>query len=359
MASTRTSSVLAAMREVECRRHALLERTALHSTSHSSAVPTSTTSTEPSQNQIWREKVLEWYFAVLRALNEHHSADEASSSSTVPNPYGRASAHLAAALMDGYLLSLPSDSRRRYQRDRRAYQLLATTSLLLGMRLSLHDQNRERKLRREQEQRQEVRCEMKRTKRHEGSLSDMESEPMDSGSSVAESASEPSLSAAALLRISAAPKCITEEDVVQMARRMINSKVFPRTKCVTAVDLIEAFCRSSTTEIAPAVDRTVVVEALRLVDASVRDVGIVGVRPSIIACSVLILALRTSSSVRMDEKDLRQYVCRAIMGKVENPLVQKAVMNVEARLRSARHVQPTSIRDGVNRQSPSHVIPHD
>lgn len=357
MASDRTSSVLTAMSEIECRRHALLERSALHSTSHSSAVNMSVTSTEPSQNQIWREKVVEWYFAVLRAFNEH----EQDNSSTVPNPYGRASAHLAAALMDGYLLSLPSDSQRHYQRDHRAYQLLATTSLLLGMRLSLLDQKIGQHLRREKEQRQEVRCEMKRTKRQEGSLGDMDSEQMKdredspssgSGSSTAESASETCISAATLLRISVAPKCINKKDVIQLASRMMSSKVFPRTKCVTAVDLIEAFCRSSTTEIGPVVDRTVEVEALRLVDASLLDVEIVGVRPSIIACSVLILAFRTSSSLRMDDKYLRQRVCRSIMGRVENPLDRKAVMKVEAQLRNARYVQ-------VNRLSPSHVIPHD
>ena len=95
-------------------------------------------------NAIWRKKVIYWYFSVVGALRRQHSAAATNQASNYP--FSRASVYVSVSLLDSYLLmSLPHERAIRYKHDRQAYQLLATTCLLLGMRLAHRDSNNNKK----------------------------------------------------------------------------------------------------------------------------------------------------------------------------------------------------------------------
>eukprot|EP01083_Nonionella_stella_P115562 342776_1 len=85
-------------------------------------------------NAIWRKKVIYWFFSVVGALRRQHSAAATNQASNYP--FSRASIYISVSLLDSYLMSLPHERAIRYKHDRQAYQLLATTCLLLGMRLA-------------------------------------------------------------------------------------------------------------------------------------------------------------------------------------------------------------------------------
>ncbi|KAL7474642.1 hypothetical protein ACHAW6_000606, partial [Cyclotella cf. meneghiniana] len=170
----------------------------------------------------WREKVIHWFFSVVAALERTQQAG-------VKHPFNSAAVHVTTALLDNHLSSLPIDRSARFRRDRIAYQVLATSCLLLGMRLVHHQQRNESTA---QGDREDVQTEMRRTIKHHRQMDQQASHAINQYLLEIPSAS-------AILRISAAPKCISEEQVLAMVREISSSRAFPRSQAVTALDFIQ------------------------------------------------------------------------------------------------------------------------
>lgn len=325
-------------------------------------------------NAVWRQKVIHWYFTIIAALERQHTA-----SSAVDSPFNRASVHVTASLLDNYLMSLPSERALRYKHDRPAYQLLATTCLLLGMRLAQHDQIKESRKRAASSAGSSNATEehqgsgLKRAKTHRMNMNEASATtggvnmtpktPSPPPPAATSSTAIPN--AATLLRISAAPKSISEQHVLSMVREMTGSRAFPRSRVVTALDFIEALAVSSGTQARNEEDEEVMTtlgpevaeDACRLVDASLRSARFLGCRPSVVACAAITLALARSSSVDIDLTSLRQQVCLAIFGAESDPEIQFAVRKAESTF-LAMQVGVTSSRSNARQVVPTtHLIP--
>mmetsp|Transcript_23539 Transcript_23539/g.42282 ORF Transcript_23539/g.42282 Transcript_23539/m.42282 type:complete len:350 (+) Transcript_23539:128-1177(+) len=305
-------------------------------------------------NAVWRQKVIHWYFTLVSALRRQHSAAAESSSEDIRNPFNRASVHVTASLLDSYLMSLPTERALRYKHDRPAYQLLATTCLLLGMRLSQHDQTKEAR----QQQREAAAerrqgddkhqgCGLKRAKTHRTNMNQVSVPTTVAGVAIP--------NAATILRISAAPKSISERHVLSMVREVTSSRSFPRSKMVTSLDFIQVFGASSTevSEDGSSISLGPVdmEEASRLADVSVRSASFSGCRPSIVASAVITLVLARSNSVNMDMASIRQAVQRSIFG-TDDAVLLASIRRAESNLLTSvqvrmppsrnRHVVPTT-----------------
>lgn len=319
-------------------------------------------------NAVWRQKVIHWYFTLISALHRQHAAATESTIGSNSNPFARTSVHVTAHLLDNYLLSLPSERTLRYRNDRPAYQLLATTCLLLGMRLAQHDQIKEAKHQEAADRRQgaeEAKGGLKRAKTHRTNMNEVSSQ-MPTATPVAAASTTPlPLAAAAgvaipnastILRISAAPKSISEQHVLSMVREITGSRFFPRSKVVTALDFIQAL-RATTTHVSEdgssiSLGPADVEEASLLADASLRDASFSGRRPSVVACVVITLALARSNSVNLSMVSLRHKVHHSIFGTESDPVLQIATMKAESNLLTSmqvrvpfsrnRHVTPTT-----------------
>lgn len=320
-------------------------------------------------NAVWRQKVIQWYFTLIAALRQQHSA----ASSEAGNPFNRTTVHVTASLLDNYLMSLPSERALRYKRDRSAYQLLATTCLLLGMRLAQHDQIKEssRQQREEAalEEEQQGCCGLKRAKTRMMNMN--EAAPAEAGTSTttpptpaatAAAGGVPMPNAGTILRISAAPKSISEQHVLSMVREMTGSRSFPRSKVVTALDFIQALgatstqvCCSEHVSLGP----EELEEACRLADASLRDMRLLATRPSAVACAAVTLALARSNSINLNMTSLRQQVYQSIFGSESDPQLQVAIRKAESYMISFQ-VGVTSSRNNARRVVPTittHLIP--
>ncbi|KAL3782797.1 hypothetical protein ACHAW5_000513 [Stephanodiscus triporus] len=329
-------------------------------------------------NAVWRQKVIRWYFAVVAALRRQHAAAAAAvvvvagpsaEGSSCVNPFDRAMVHVSASLLDNYLASLPTEKALRYKRDCAAYQLLATTCLLLGMRLARHDLFEDRAeeggggggggIQRGQPG-------LRRAKTH---MTNMNEVPKTKTIATAVS-KEPSVAiptAATILRISAAPKSISERHVLAMVRELTGSRAFPRSRVVLALDYVRALS-SSATRVASASysadggghddddeDEDLPVslgpddaeEARRLADlALVGDAYLPPCRPGVLACAVVSLALsrsafRTSSSTA---DVVRRCVRRSVFGPsgAEDPDLVRAARGIESNLRLLRATMTTT-----------------
>lgn len=317
-------------------------------------------------NAVWRRKVIHWYFTLIAALRRQHSTAAAASDDDDANdPFNRSTVHVTAFLLDSYLMSLPSERALRFKNDRPAYQLLATTCLLLGMRLARHDDIKESRKRDAADgQDQEQGRGMKRAKTHKMNMN--EASAIQTTEAAAAITTPPGVAmpnAATILRISAAPRSLSERHVVSMAREVGGSRSFPRSKVVTALDFIQALGAASTqvgqdggcVSLGP----TEVEQASRAADSSLRDVSLMGCRPSVVACAAITLALVRSDSVDVDMSTLRHQVQRSIFGSEEDPALQVVIMKAEASLLTSIQVEPPS-RNGVRRvlhTTTSHLIP--
>jgi hypothetical protein len=314
-------------------------------------------------NAVWRQKVIHWYFTLVAALGRQHNSSvaadgEGSASSNASdnamNPFNRESVHVSASLLDTYLMSLPSERALRYKHDRPAYQLLATTCLLLGMRLAQHDQI---KAARQQEVNQQVGGGgLKRAKTHMSNMNEALAAATPS-SATAATAGLVIPNATTILRISAAPKAISEQHILSMVREMTGSRSFPRSKVVTALDFIQAL---SATRTVVSVDGSPIrlgpeeaEEASRFVDLLLRDVTFLSCRPSVVACAVITFALARSEEVdNLSLTSIRKQVYHSIFGPEEDPAVSAAVLEAESFIRvgvpssrnnaRARRVVPTT-----------------
>ena len=299
-------------------------------------------------NAVWRQKVIHWYFTLITALRRQHSTAAESTSGDINNPFCRISVHVTASLLDNYLMSLPSERALRYKHDRPAYQLLATTCLLLGMRLAQHDQIKEASLREAADQHQgseELQGGLKRAKTHRTKMNEV-STTATPGVAIP--------NAATILRISAAPKSISEQHILSMVREMTGSRSFPRSKVVTPLDFIHVTCARSThvsedgSSISLGPDD--VEEACRIADASLRDASFSGQRPSVVACAVLTLALARSNSVSLGVASLRREVYHSIFGTKDDPVLQASIRETESNLLRSIHIGVPSSRN-------RHVVP--
>lgn len=299
-------------------------------------------------NAVWRQKVIHWYFTLITALRRQHSTAAESTSGGINNPFCRISVHVTASLLDNYLMSLPSERALRYKHDRPAYQLLATTCLLLGMRLAQHDQIKEASLREAADHHQggeELQGGLKRAKTHRTKMNEV-STTATPGVAIP--------NAATILRISAAPKSISEQHILSMVREMTGSRSFPRSKVVTPLDFIHVTCARSThvsedgSSISLGPDD--VEEACRIADASLRDASFSGQRPSVVACAVLTLALARSNSVSLSMASLRREVYHSIFGTKDDPVLQASIRETESNLLRSIHIGVPSSRN-------RHVVP--
>ena len=267
-------------------------------------------------NAVWRQKVIHWYFTVVSALRRQHAAaavvaGSSAVESSSANPFDRAMVHVSASLLDNYLASLPGERALRYRRDCAAYQLLATTCLLLGMRLAQHDQIKE-----EEEEEEEEKAEadggegqlgqsgLKRAKTHRTNMN--EAPETAAAPAVVAHPARPRVAiptASTILRISAAPKSISERHVLAMARELTGSRAFPRSRVVTALDYVRALS-SSATRVVDGEDPHVSLgpddaeEARRLADLALGDASFLPRRPCALACAAVSLPLRVNVGVR-------------------------------------------------------------
>mmetsp|Transcript_18770 Transcript_18770/g.28570 ORF Transcript_18770/g.28570 Transcript_18770/m.28570 type:complete len:357 (-) Transcript_18770:1598-2668(-) len=298
---------------------------------------------EACLHPVWREKVIKWYFSIVSALDrQHHSPD---------GPFNRSSVHVTTALLDSYLLALPSELALRYKHDRAAYQLLATTCLLIGMRLTQHDQQRKSQVPSENENsdgNDRPTCQLKRAKTHRHHMDQADHQDVDAGAeNGSPSHGRPQAScssttmvviptAATILQMSAAPKTISESKILTMVREVTGSRAFPRSHVITALDYIRVLTSSTQEENSDVkLTQEVAEEAYRLADISLTDVSLIGCRPSVVASAAITLALFRSHHGSRDMVSLRQDVCATIVG--EDPAFQVAVRKVEAKLLAAAH----------------------
>jgi len=233
------------------------------------------------------------------------------------------------------------------------------------MRLSQHDQIKEAR----QQQREAAAdrrqgddkhqgCGLKRAKTHRTNMNQVSVPMTTAGGSTTHPAGVAGVAipnAATILRISAAPKAISERHVLSMVREVTGSRSFPRSKVVTSLDFIQAFGAASTqvsedgssVSLGPA-DME---EASRLADVSVRNASFSGCRPSIVASAVITLVLARSNSVNMDMASIRQTVQRSIFG-TDDAVPQASIRRAESNLLASvqvrmppsrnRHVVPTT-----------------
>ena len=297
---------------------------------------------EACVHPVWREKVVRWYFSIVSALDrQQHSTDPLSS------PFNRSSVHVTTALLDSYLLALPSELSLRYKHDRAAYQLLATSCLLIGMRLALHDQQAQVPSGSKSSSGNDPpTCQLKRAKTHRDHMDQADLQDVEVGAeNGTPSQSRPHTgsgttvvipTATTILQMSAAPKTISESKILTMVREVTGSRAFPRSHVITALDYIRSLSEeNSDVSLTPEVAE----EACRLADIALTDVTLIGCRPSVLASAAITLALSRAHDGSHDNMvSLRQDVCTAIVG--EDHAFQVAVRQVESKMIAAAH-RPT------------------
>lgn len=309
-------------------------------------------------NAVWRQKVIHWYFTLVSALGRQHASTAPPSNNA--NPFNRASVHVSASLLDNYLMSLPSERALRYKHDRTAYQLLATTCLLLGMRLAQHDQAKESRKREAvgNEDQQVGAGGLKRAKTHRTNMNRASATPESTATPASGTSAVAIPNASTILRISAAPKAISEQDVLAVVRDITGARSFPRSKVVTALDFVDALCATSTHVSEDGIHISLgpeeAEEASRLIDTLLRDVTFLSYRPSVVACAAITFALLRSDHVNMDMASLRQRVCHSIFGPQDDAALQANILKVESNI----HVGVPSSRNNARRVVPTaHLIP--
>lgn len=297
-----------------------------------------------SKSDPWRGKVIRWFFSVVSALGRNQQDG-------VQHPFDRATVHVTTALMDSYLASLPCERSAKFRRDRVAYQVLATSCLLLGMRLVHH--HRKCDTTRQQVGVKEEPSKMKRTsKLHENM--DQQARANGSDANVLEIPDVNSI-----LRISAASISISEASILTMVREITSSRIFPRSHSVTALDFIQSFASRNSENLPSSSNGTVLhLEPSQQRNASMlADAGLFcsGCKPSTVACAAITVAMLRSVPEE-DMASVRQMVFRSVFGE-HDELSWQAVQEVERRLlrlssRNGHRVPPRTPLS-------AHVIPQE
>lgn len=314
-------------------------------------------------NAVWRQKVVRWYFTLIAALRRRHAAAAAEaegqetggdSADTDDNPFDRSSVHVTVALLDDHLSGLPREEAARYERDRPSYQLLATTCLLIGMRLARHD----RSPRSPESAKRPVGDDdaatgsprgMKRAKTHYREHLNEAASPATPGDAEAAVPGAPSRGsasaipgAAEILRISAAPPSLREKHVLKSVREVVASPSFPKARVVTALDFLEALnLEPSEAE-----------DARRVADVALADARFRSRKASVVACAAVALVL-----ARSDPRSARDIALRAVFGSKQNGALQDEVEVVESDLLASLAGAAPSPRDRRVATPTAHLIP--
>jgi hypothetical protein len=293
----------------------------------------------------WREKVVHWFFSVVSALARNVPAG-------VQHPFDRATVHVSTALLDNYLASLPQERSARYRANRVAYQVLATTCLLLGIRL-VHSHQRVEAIKLQQQQQRDIKDEPSGEMRRTGKLRDLQ---QANAANEDDSLELPNIRS--ILRISAASKSITEATVLTMVREITSSRVFPRSHSVTALDFIEVFGARNSSNITSSSNGSL----LHLEPSQQRNASLLAdlalycsrCKPSIAACAAITVVMMRSAPE--DVTSTRQLVFQAVFGEHDVSAMQ-SVRDVEIRILEA---STTLSRNGIMpRTLSSHVIPQE
>lgn len=340
------------------------------------------TSSSSRLNAAWRQKVIHWYFTLVAALRRQHSASAVDvvagnasgndgSLSRAANPFNRTMVHLSASLLDNYLLSLSSEQALRYKHDRPAYQLLATTCLLLGMRLAGQQKHTDRESG-QQDARDEEEHRVGGLKRAKTLRTNM----MAAGEDASSTTTTTSMSllddmlcpdaaiptVATILRISAAPRSISEQNIRDMIKQLTLSRVF-KSQVVTALDYIYALSSTSTNVSQDGLSISLggrdLEVALRLADALLNDVNTLSSRPSAVASAVITHTLvrsNCSEVANLDMSAIRQKVYYSIYGSKDiGPDLQVETLKAEATIQVG---VPASRQNAARRVLPTtHLIP--
>eukprot|EP00804_Cyclotella_cryptica_P029911 CCRYP_017816-RA/>CCRYP_017816-RA protein AED:0.00 eAED:0.00 QI:580/-1/1/1/-1/1/1/530/328 len=297
------------------------------------------------ENEPWREKVIHWFFSVVAALERTQQAG-------VKHPFNRAAVHVTTALLDNHLSILPIDRSSRFRRDRIAYQVLATSCLLLGMRLVHHHQSNEYAA--QQGDQEETQGEMRRTINYH--------EHMDQQANHATNQCIIEIpNASAILRISAAPKCISEEQVLAMVREITSSRIFPRSQAVTALDFIQVFAAlSSPSGVASSPHGVLLGPSQERHANALADAGLFfgSFRPSIVACAAITIAMLRRFTNEHDITSIRRLVLCSIFGENHDDDARHAVRELECRLVRATVLPPRNNHHVATCPS-AHIIPHE
>jgi hypothetical protein len=299
-----------------------------------------------SNNDPWREKVIHWFFSVVSALGQNQPAG-------VQHPFDRTTVHVTTAMMDNYLASLSCERSARLRRDRVAYQVLATSCLLLGMRLVHHQRNTI--TRQQGDVNNEPSGEMKRTTKHR---QNMDQHAQAARAHDADVLEIPNISS--ILRISAASKSITEARVLAMVREITSCRVFPRSHSVTALDFIQVFATSNIASLTSSSNGSLLLEPSQERNANrLADAGLLysRCRPSIVACACMTIAMLRSVPAG-DIASVRRLVFHSVFG--EDTSNMQSVRDMEIRLLRATAAPVRNVQQMPNASSHgSHVIPEE
>jgi len=333
-------------------------------------------------NAAWRQKVIHWYFTLVAALRRQQSApaiDVAADNgggnngglSSAANPFNRTMVHISASLLDNYLLSLSSEQALRYKHDRPAYQLLATTCLLLGMRFAGQEKHTDR-VSGQQDARDDEEHRVGGLKRAKTLRTNM----MAAGEDALSTTTPTSLlddmlcpdaaipTVTTILRISAAPRSISEQNIRDMIKQLTLSRVF-KSQVVTALDYIYALSSTSTNVsqcdgLSISLGGQDLEVALRFTDALLNDVNTLSSRPSAVACAVITHSLvrsNCSEVANLEMSAIREMVYYSIYGtKDVNPDLQVETLKAEATIQVG---VPASRRQNAARRlmPTTHIIP--
>ncbi|KAL7474297.1 hypothetical protein ACHAW6_000275, partial [Cyclotella cf. meneghiniana] len=229
-----------------------------------------------TERDLWQKKVIHWFFSVVAALERTQQAG-------VKHPFNRAAVHVTTVLLDNHLSSLPITCSMHFHCNQIAYQVLPTSCLLLGMHLVHHQQRNKSTA---QDDREETLTEMRCTIKHHKHMDQQASHAINQYLLEIPSTS-------AILWISAAPKCISEEQVLTTVREISFSCVFPCCQAVTALDFIQVFFAPNSLSDAVSISQGVLLEPAQERHANIlADVGLifVGFHPSIVACAAITIA---------------------------------------------------------------------
>ncbi|KAL7475319.1 hypothetical protein ACHAW6_001240 [Cyclotella cf. meneghiniana] len=125
-------------------------------------------------------------------------------------------------------------------------------------------------------------------------------------------------SASAILRISAAPRCISEEQVLATVHEISSSRVFPCCQAVTALDFIQVFVAPNSPSDAVSISKGVLLEPAQERHANIlADAGLffVGFRPSIVACAAITIAKLRPFTNEHNMCSIRNLVFCSIFGE--------------------------------------------
>mmetsp|Transcript_12507 Transcript_12507/g.29522 ORF Transcript_12507/g.29522 Transcript_12507/m.29522 type:complete len:333 (-) Transcript_12507:386-1384(-) len=303
-------------------------------------------------NATWRRRVVTWFSSVIQALSRRDDTERPDRGVVDQLLFRRLAIHNAVHLLDSHIMMCDEQQSIQF-RNSSAYQILATACLQLGLRLAKN--HIDGMLRNDARQVQEECQGLHRSKRVENLV--------DVGEAVSNTAdsffSFQVPTAEEILRLSTVPGSMSEKQLIRMLGEITETSRSSLKLMATAPLFIDAGCRRlTTTSDSLTFSQAEANEALRLADAYLLDSTSALVRPSVVACAAITVAIRKAS--QEDLLSLRRKVHRKIFGHLSDSSRLREARKVEARLqshamRSSRHRhQPR--RENINE---AHLIPLD